>query len=651
MSNKNGRSDSIFGGVDQVGFYQALLDDMVTFVAVLDLSGTVLFVNNTPLITAGITLEEVTQDKFWNAYWWSYSDEAVQTIREDVEVCATGQNINHEIQVLTEDGSLIWIEFSMHPIYDKEGNVEFVVPEGRDVTDRKLQEEILRRSMKMDALGKLTAGIAHDYNNILSIIGGYSELISDRISGDEKLEKYLRDIQNATGRGAQLTRKLLAFTRQKISQVSTCDINEKMDGLRLMIEKTLTSKVKLTYDLENGLWPVDLDVNDLEDCVINICINAMHAMESGGQLSIRTYNIVFTDRDVRQLNIDPGAFVALSIADTGCGMDEKTIENIFDPFFSTKGEGGTGLGMSQVHGFIQRARGDIKIFSQLGHGTRVVLYFPISDSPVDLQHPSYTSIENLKGNESLLVVDDEVAIAELACEILESYGYSVTTANNADEALKILKETPIDLLITDVIMPNMSGYELATIVRQRYPSIKIQVVSGFEDDAFSNTNHALLRQNIIYKPYTSNRLLTHVRVLLDDKKTEIRRTVMLVDDDIDYCTLFEIKLDTIDCDLIITHSGDQAIENFENSLGDSVTIDLVVLDLNMSEGDGGVKVAQKILELSSDAIVIVSSGDTACDEMLEFARYGFTAALDKRSNPQAIKELFDCVAPLAGELN
>ena len=515
MSEQKIHLDNIFDREDRASFYKGLLDDMVTFVAVLDPNGTVLFVNNTPLLMAGLTLSDVLGEKFWKAYWWVYSDKAIEQIRADVESCAAGENINHEIQVLTEDGTLIWIEFSMHPIFDEAGNVEYVIPEGRDVTNRKQQEEMLRRSMKMDSLGKLTAGIAHDYNNILSIIGGYAELISERVKGDSELEKYIEDIQNATNRGAKLSHKLLSFTRQKVSQVSTCDINDKLIDLQLMIEKTLTSKIRLVYELKDNLSKVDLDANDLEDCIVNICINAMHAMESGGQLSIRTDTVSLSSSDVEQLDVDAGSFVSLSFIDTGCGMDEATVDKIFDPFFSTKGECGTGLGMSQVHGFIQRVNGMIKIFSQHNYGTRVVLYFPVSDKPLNLKHTAELNPKKLKGNESILVVDDEVAIAELAQNILSSHDYCVHVASNGEQALSILKEHTVDLMITDVLMPNMSGYELAATAQQRYPAMKIQVVSGFDDDLNTNTYHAELRENIIYKPFTAKRLLGHIRAHFD----------------------------------------------------------------------------------------------------------------------------------------
>jgi len=370
--------DSPFDNSSDLNFYKALLDDMVTFVAVLDVSGTIIFVNNTPLNAAGITLEEIKGTKFWDASWWAYSQDAIDKIRADSELCATGKNLLHEIQLATADGTLIWIEYSMHSIRNEQGEVEYLVPEGRDITARKEQEELLRRSQKMDALGKLTGGIAHDYNNILGSITGFAELLSEKLVGEPKLQRYVENIQNSAIRGSKLTRKLLSFTKQKIAEISSCNLNSLLDEQKMLIEKTLTSQIQLNFVLYDKLWHTDLDKHDFEDSLLNMSINAMHAMDQNGQLTVRTNNEYIEENDAKQLAIDMGAYVTLSIADTGCGMDEETINNIFDPFFSTKGDKGTGLGMSQVFGFVQRCKAHIKIYSEVGKGTRFVFYFPRS---------------------------------------------------------------------------------------------------------------------------------------------------------------------------------------------------------------------------------------------------------------------------------
>ncbi|NNG00430.1 MAG: response regulator, partial [Desulfobacteraceae bacterium] len=532
---------------------------------------------------------------------------------------------------------------SMHAIFDQQGNVIYLVPEGRDVTDRKKQEELLRRSQKMDALGKLTGGIAHDYNNMLCIIRGYTELLSENLVADPKLLKYVNDIQHAADRGIKLTRKLLAFTHQIIPEVTTCDINILLNELHLMLEKTLTVKVNLLYELAENLWPVNLDKNDLEDCIINICINAVHSMAIGGRLTIRTTNEHLDTKAAAHVNLAPGDYVALSIADTGCGMDDKTLEKIFDPFFTTKKDKGTGLGMSQVFGFVQSTSGNIKIYSEPGHGTRVVLYFPRSHELVKKTRDTEHRSSGLRGSESVLVVDDEVAITEFAYEILMAHGYSVLTANSAEKALEILKRESIDLVITDVIMPDIDGYELSSIIRKKYPQVKIQIVSGFEDDRHKNKEGHKLRANIVYKPYTAYKLLACARNLLEVNGIAdplIGRIIMIMDDEMYTRELFKISVEKMGCQSITARNDSEAIDCFRQAIDSGNPVDIVVLDIAIPGSKGGVEVADKIRELKPDAIIIVSSGDTECEEMKHFHRFGFNGALDKASDFVAMEKLF-----------
>ncbi len=384
----------------------------------------------------------------------------------------------------------------------------------RDISERKQQEELLRRSQKMDALGKLTGGIAHDYNNILGIIGGYAELLDEKLTGEPELKKYIKDIRRSAERGSKLTLKLLSFTRQKIAEVSTCNINTLLEDLYLMLEKTLTSSIILKYELADNLWAVDLDESDLTDSIVNMSINALHAMKTGGQLVISTSNKFIDQDDALKLDINSGEYVELSVSDNGCGMEQATLENIFDPFFSTKGDKGTGLGMSQVFGFMQRSGGKIKIFSRLNQGTRIVLFFPRSKKTANISAAHTQKQNNLEGNETILVVDDEVAMRELACEMLEAKGYHVLMVGSAKQALSIMEKQPVDLVITDIIMPDVDGYELASKIEKKYPQTKIQIVSGFESNYYANGNYQALRENIIYKPYTAIKLLTRVKELL-----------------------------------------------------------------------------------------------------------------------------------------
>jgi len=386
-----------------------------------------------------------------------------------------------------------------------------------DISDKKQMEQQLRRSQKMDALGKLTGGIAHDYNNMLNVILGYTELLDMTMSHetDEQTKGFIKEIQVATERGATLTKKLLAFSRQESAEPENININQLLLDAQNMLEKTLTARINLGYQLVDSIWPVYIDKGDLEDAILNMCINAMHAMPNGGDLSITTSNRTLLNDEAMVLNIPAGEYVQLSLADTGCGISEEILNQIFDPFFTTKGDLGTGLGLTQVYGFVKRAKGAITIDSNLNEGTYISIYFPHHFSDVIQNQAVSDEVSALTGTENVLVVDDEVAICELSKNLLLSKGYNVYVAESGEAALALLENTDIDLLLSDVIMPHMDGFKLAEKVRQKYPHIKIQLVSGFEDDKKRTAEDEVLSQNLLHKPYNAKQLFETVRTLLD----------------------------------------------------------------------------------------------------------------------------------------
>jgi len=385
-------------------------------------------------------------------------------------------------------------------------------------SDRKAKEIIIR-SQKMDALGKLTGGIAHDYNNMLGVVMGYAELLELSLSGQPKLAKYAHEIHHAGERGAKLTKKLLAFSSKKASEADLLNINFLLQNQKLMLEKTLTPRITLEFDLQENLWPVWLDESDMEDAILNMSINAMHAIEGMGQLIIQTRNQKINQLTAKSLALKPGDYVRLAITDTGCGMDKETCERIFEPFYSTKGDIGTGLGLSQVYAFAQRSGGTIRVYSESGHGTQFTLYFPRYDKRIrDEQLTEDNAITVFSGNESILVVDDESALREFSKEVLVGSGYRVLCAENSDQALELLRNEKVDLLLTDVIMPGMDGYQLATKVKALYPKIKIQLISGFSEGYRGDSVNEELYQQKLQKPVSSSVLLQKVRMLLDERE-------------------------------------------------------------------------------------------------------------------------------------
>jgi len=385
-----------------------------------------------------------------------------------------------------------------------------------DITEKNKQDNQLRRSQKMEALGKLTGGIAHDYNNMLGIVMGYAELLQAALSEQPKLTDYVQQIYRASERGAKLTAKLLAFSRHHSSEKERLNINQLLLDEQNMLEKTLTVRINLKMDLAADLWNTYLDSGDLEDAIINICINAMHAIEDNGEVSIETRNHQINEIDAKGMEISSGDYVMLSITDTGCGMDGATREKVFDPFYSTKGDQGTGLGLSQVYGFVERSNGTIKLYSEPGHGTCFTLYFPRSDrNKKDKKELNIKAAPDVfKGSATILMIDDEVALLNMTSEILRQYGYTLFCAESAKQALQILENESVDLVLSDVIMPIMDGFELAAIIGEKYPDIKIQLASGFTGSRKEKIKNNPLHDTMLQKPYCSQTLLKRVHELL-----------------------------------------------------------------------------------------------------------------------------------------
>lgn len=430
-------------------------------------------------------------------------------------------DITHCLQM--KDGSFKYVHEHCESVFDDEGNPLYSKGTVQDVTEQKQKDEILIRTQKMDALGKLTGGVAHDFNNMLGVILGYSELLQKVLTGDDRKLKYVNEILAAGERARLLTKKLLSFSRKETTETEIANINKLLLDDRNMLEKTLTVRIELVYDFEEGLWPVSLDKSAFQNAVLNMNINAMHAMQGTGRLEIKTGNVHLDAADVRNMDLDTGDYVLLSITDNGIGMNAETRSKLFDPFFTTKGEKGTGLGMSQVYGFVQQTGGAIHVYSEPGHGTRMAIYLPrCSEDDSNLPQKEHdTTTQEEMGHETILVVDDETALRELSEEILRSQNYQVFCAENGIEALKILETESVDLVLSDVIMPVMDGYQLATKIQELYPDVKIQMVSGFSDDQHLNRAYDNLNQQRIQKPFTSKTLLQKIRLLLDEKKKNV----------------------------------------------------------------------------------------------------------------------------------
>ena len=378
-------------------------------------------------------------------------------------------------------------------------------------------EEVARRSLKLEALGKLTGGIAHDYNNMLGVITGYTQLLKEKLGDEPKLLSYIEQIAKAGVNGAKLTSKLLAFTRKDVVSSETVNINKLIIDSQPMLEKLLTASIRIKTNLDEDIWNTTIDTGDFENALLNICINAKHAMGEKGLLTIITSNNKLGVSAAEKLGLPGGNYIRLSIMDSGCGMDREMITKIFDPFFSTKGEGGTGLGLSQVYGFIQRMNGSIKVDSKPGKGTLFNLYFHREEGKGKIKSEVKAEADTniVKKVANILIVDDEIALAELTAEILMDAGHQVQIAHNANEAFDAFANNKFDIMVSDVIMPGLNGFELAKKVKGNNPGIKIIIVSGYNDKIHSDETKTQYHNVHLEKPVSSAQLLDSVDAVLN----------------------------------------------------------------------------------------------------------------------------------------
>ena len=375
-------------------------------------------------------------------------------------------------------------------------------------------EEVVRRGLKLEALGKLTGGIAHDYNNMLGIVSGYAELLKEEVEGQPNLMAYVKQIAKASDNGVKLTNKLLAFTRKNAVTSELVNINNLIKEAQPMLEKLLTAAIKLNLKLDDDMWNVNIDTSDFENALLNICINAKHAMGEKGVLTILTANTKLGCTAAEKNGLPSGEYIRLSIMDTGIGMDSETAAKIFDPFFSTKGESGAGLGLSQVYGFAQREHGSVRVESRPGKGALFTFYFPREKGHELSENNIESQVSSDKRSYDILVVDDEVALTELTAEILKGAGHQVETALNASEAMDATKKKKFDVIISDVIMPGLNGFELAERIKKKDPDVKIILISGYNDQINSAEKINGYYDEHLGKPVSGAQLIESINSVL-----------------------------------------------------------------------------------------------------------------------------------------
>jgi PAS domain S-box-containing protein len=415
-----------------------------------------------------------------------------------------------------KDGTEFPVEVSLSYV-ETDGGM-FAIAFVSDISQRKHLEEQLLHAQKMEAVGRLAGGVAHDFNNMLTVISGYNRMILDELSPMDPLRGYAEEVLKAADRAGALTNQLLAFSRRQIMRPRVINVNTVLRQTEKMLRRLIGEDVELVMRLDAGAGNMKADPGHVEQAVVNLAVNARDAMPLGGRLTIETANVYLDENYARtHMGVSPGEFVMIAVSDTGHGMDAETRRRIFEPFFTTKEKGkGTGLGLATVYGMIKQTGGDIWVYSEPGSGSTFKLYFPRVAEPPSDSAEGDDGLSHRSGSETILVVEDETAVRELTVCILQQLGYVILTASSGAEALEIdqTHEGTIHLLLTDVVMPGMSGRQLANQLLERRPDTKVLFLSGYTENTV--VHHGVLDAgvNFLPKPFSRETLAKKLREVL-----------------------------------------------------------------------------------------------------------------------------------------
>jgi two-component system, cell cycle sensor histidine kinase and response regulator CckA len=495
--------------------YRELFENANDIMYIHDLKGDFTSTNLMTERLTGYTNEEALQMNIAQIIAPEYIELARKNLAE--KLLERTESSIYLVEIICKDGHRLPVEVSTRLIYegDKPVAVQGIV---RDLSERSRLEDQLRQSQKMESVGRLAGGIAHDFNNLLTAIIGYSQMAMRHLAPDSPAKNDIKEVEKAGKRAAELTGQLLTFSRKQALQPKVIDLNQIVANIERMLHRVIGEDIELSTKLSPDLGLVKADPGQIEQIIMNLAVNARDAMPQAGKLTIETANVEFDETYTQaHLAVTPGPYVMLAFSDTGIGMNKETQARIFEPFFTTKDSGkGTGLGLSTVYGIVKQSGGNLWVYSEKGRGTTFKIYLPRVEEPSKPEESDAQKLDSFSGTGTILLVEDDLTVRQLTRQILEINGYTILEATSAAHALQICEqhEGKIHLIITDVIMPDMSGRELAQQVRQLGNEAKVLYMSGYTDNSI--VHHGILDADtpFLQKPFTSDSLTRKVREVI-----------------------------------------------------------------------------------------------------------------------------------------
>lgn len=525
------------------------------------------------------------------------------------EIREHGKPVVVEHTHVMADGSKRIFEVYGYPIFDDDENVSQVIEYNIDITEKKILEEQLRQAQKMEAIGTLAGGIAHDFNNILSAIVGYSDLAKMTMNNHAQLERNINEVLKAADRAKNLVRQILTFSRKTGQERQALQVSLLVKEVLKLLRSTIPTTIEIKQDIITSEALVLADPTHIHQILMNLCTNAYHAMrETGGTLEVTLKDVELTETtNTPELELAPGRYIQLVISDTGIGMDKETKAKIFEPYFTTKGLGeGTGLGLAVVHGIVTSHGGSIHVTSELKKGTTFSIYLPVYEGEHEAIKPDKQNVPLLGGHETIMLVDDERAILDIASEFLKSQGYTVYVFSNGVQACQDFQKQPhkYDLVITDMTMPFMTGIQLSLKLLEIRPDIPIILCTGYSEIITREKSLAIGIKEYIEKPLNYDNLFQTIRVVLDSSIISGVR-ILFVDDVQFNIDLGKNVLNRLGCDVVGSSSGQEALEMFTRDPG---KFDVIITDQDMPNMTG-LELTKHVLEIRPDMPILLLSGD------------------------------------------